>query len=126
MFEGGSRVTEFEFNSEDVPVPDQFPYAHELMSRLPASVEVSSEHSTGFRLYQRTLQLDTLQAWTMTNQPMVVRRSARLIRQSDPETYTIGLLQRGTIGCTTDRHLGQCGPYDLYMGRPSCCAAAPA
>lgn len=110
---------EFEFNSEDVPVADQFPYARDLMSRIPASVELNSEHNAGFRLYQRTLRLDGLSAWTMTNQPMVVRRSPKLIRRSDPETFTIGLLQRGTIGSATDRHLARCGPYDLYVNDSS-------
>lgn len=109
----------FEFDSEDLPVAEQFPHTRELMSQLPASVEVSSEHPTGFRLHQRTLQLDTLRAWTMANQPMIVRRSAALIRQADPESYNICLLRHGSISCTRDRQLAHLGPYDIYINDSS-------
>lgn len=108
-----------EFNSEDLPAADQFPRTRELMSQLPAPVEVGSEHPAGFKLYQRSLQLDSLRAWTMANQPMVARRSAKLIRQSDPETYNICLPQQGTIGATSDGQLARCGPYDLYVSDSS-------
>lgn len=113
------ELSSFEFNSEDLPSADQFPRTRELMNQMPAPVEVSTEHPAGFRLRQRSLQLDSLRVWAMDNQPMVARRNARLIRSSDPETFNLCLLRHGAISATSDRQLARCGPHDLYVNDSS-------
>jgi AraC-like DNA-binding protein len=115
----GVKVIEYEFDSEDLPVPDQFGHAREVMSLLPAPYEVSSDHASGFRLRQHDLHLDSVRVWQMAMQPLILHRTARLIRQSDPETYNVVLLQRGTIGRTWSRHEATYGPRDIHFNDSS-------
>ncbi len=110
---------EVEFNSENLPAPDRFDFAREAMSRLPAPYDASTDHTAGFRLHQRDVYLDLLRVWNMAMQPMTLYRSARLIRQSDPETYNIVLVQRGTIGRTWSRHEATFGPHDMLVNDSS-------
>ena len=55
----------------------------------------------------------------MAGQPMTVRRTARLVRQSDPETYNIILIQRGSARRTWGRDEATYGPYDLHASDSS-------
>lgn len=115
----GVEVIEHEFNSESLPVPDQFDHTRDVMSLLPAPHEVSSDYASGFRLRQHELHLDSVRVWRMAMQPLVLHRTARLIRQSDPETYNIVLLQRGTIGRTWSRREATYGPHDIHINDSS-------
>ncbi|CAM3543339.1 helix-turn-helix domain-containing protein [Kibdelosporangium persicum] len=115
----GVKVLEFEFTTEDLPAPDQFDYVRAAMSDLPAPHDASTDHIDGFRLHQRKLNLDLIWVWTMAVQPITLRRTARLIRQADPETYNLVLVQHGTIGRTWSRHEATYGPHDLHVNDSS-------
>jgi AraC-like DNA-binding protein len=112
-------VIEFEFDSETSPAADRFGHARKVMSRLPAPLDVSADDISGFRLRRRDLRLDVVRVWTMAMRPMVLYRTANLIRQSDPETYNVVLLQRGMIGRTWGRHEATYHPRDLHTNDSS-------
>jgi AraC-like DNA-binding protein len=112
-------MIEFEFDSENLSAADRFNQSRELMSQLPAPFDASTEHPAGFRLYQRDLHLDTLRVWTMSMQPMVLHRTAKLVRQSDPETYNIVVLEKGVLGRTWGRREATYGRHDLHTNDSS-------
>lgn len=70
-------------------------------------------------VHQRDLYLDALRAWTMTLPSMSFQRSGKLIERSDPESYNICLVQRGSMkGIWPDRWAGyEAG--DLHVGSSS-------
>jgi AraC-like DNA-binding protein len=115
----GVKVIEFEFDSEHLPAADRFGHLRELMAQLPAPHDASSAHTAGFRLYQHDVHLDTLRVWTMHMEPITLHRTAKLIRQSDPETYNIILLRQGTIGRFWDRQESTYGPGQLHVNDSS-------
>ncbi len=97
-------MIEYGFDSEDLPTADRYDRSRELMSQLPAPYDATTDDIAGFLMRQRDLHVDTLRVWTMVMQPMVLHRTARLIRRSDPETYNVFLLQRGSVGRVWGRH----------------------
>ncbi|AJT65181.3 hypothetical protein T261_3513 [Streptomyces lydicus] len=84
------------YRSEDVPAADRFGYWVELLGRTHAPLELRSECSDDFRGTQRVLDLGAVTVWSATFHPQVCRRTPKLIRQSDPETYSLSLGVRGT------------------------------
>lgn len=112
-------MIEYTFDSQAIPVPDQFGYTRELMSMLPTPYEVSGDSGHGLRLWQHDLHLDSLRVWRMSMQPLTFHRTARLIRQSDPETYNVVLLERGTIGRSWSRQEATYRPRDIHFNDSS-------
>lgn len=103
--ETGERVLldEMVFRSDDVPAPDRFGYWAELLGRTHAPMELGSDHADDFRACQRVLDLGAVTVWSATFQPLVFRRTPKLIRQSDPEAYHLSFVVRGT-GAGVWRH----------------------
>ncbi|WKX74444.1 hypothetical protein Q3Y56_24725 [Streptomyces sp. XD-27] len=58
-------------------------------------MELRSDHADDFRAAQHVLDLGAVTVWSATFQPLVFRRTPKLIRQSDPETYHVSLVVRG-------------------------------
>ncbi|MFE4832533.1 hypothetical protein [Streptomyces sp. NPDC056672] len=57
--------------------------------------------------------------WPATVRPVHMRRTARLIRQSDPEQYHLSLMLRGTKRCAQDGRESRCEPYELHTADTS-------
>lgn len=103
------------FRSDDVPAADRLDYFREMLSQSPAPVDVISDDIAAIQMHKRNLRLDDMRVWTMDVQPAVFQRTAKLIRQSDPETYNICLLLHGEMEYTQGRQEVTCGPYDLHI-----------
>ncbi|MGW3205359.1 AraC-like ligand-binding domain-containing protein [Streptomyces sp. NPDC001135] len=112
-------LNEMVFRSDDVPAPDRFDYWVELLGRTHAPMELLSDHADDFRASQRVLDLGALTVWSAAFQPLVFRRTPKLIRQSDPEAYHLSLVVRGT-GAGVWRHREtRYEPHDLFINSSS-------
>ncbi|MEV7203262.1 AraC family transcriptional regulator [Streptomyces griseoluteus] len=103
------------FRSEDVSVEDRFDHWRELISRTHAPSDMTSEYAADFWAHQRLLELGSVTIWPASFRPARFRRSARMVRQSDPELYHVTLLLDGGLGVD---HAGQTGTHrqsDLYV-----------
>src|SRR5438309_6026083 len=103
------------FRSEDVPAADRFDYWAELLGRTHAPMELRSNCADGFRASQRALDLGAVTVWPATFQPLTFRRTPKLIRHSDPETYHLSLLVRGAGAGVWGHRETEYKPYDLHI-----------
>ncbi|WP_244419678.1 helix-turn-helix domain-containing protein [Streptomyces hygroscopicus] len=107
------------FRSDDVPALDRFDYWVDLLGRSHAPMELRSDYADDFRASQRVLDLGGATVWSLAFQPLVFRRTPKLIRRSDPETYHLSLVVSGT-GAGVWRHREtQYKPYDLLINSSS-------
>ncbi|WP_129291752.1 helix-turn-helix domain-containing protein [Streptomyces sp. N1] len=103
------------FRSEDVPVEDRFDRWRELMRQCTAPLELDSEYREDFRASQRLLDLDGIIVWPTKFQPVQFRRTAKLIRQSDPEQVNISIPVDGTLYVIRDGHEMAYSPRSLCV-----------
>jgi AraC-like DNA-binding protein len=82
--------------SDDLPAGERFECWRDTLSQLRmASAEVRSDDEAGFRFALRSSKLGALGVSLYAATPYQVRRSPRLIRSSDPDLLTLGMLLRG-------------------------------
>ncbi|MGW1375324.1 AraC-like ligand-binding domain-containing protein [Streptomyces sp. NPDC002446] len=112
-------LNETVFRSEDVPERDRLACWEERVGQTHAPVRMSSEHAHDFRAVQRVLDLGAVTLWPATFQQLVIRRTPKLIRQSDPELYHLSLVVGGTAGCTWDDREAVYRPADLHLNDSS-------
>lgn len=108
-------LVEKAFSTQDVFVSDRFARWREHVLRTYVPAEVDSDHAANFAASQRILDLGGVQLWTMEHSPMTLRRTQKLIQQSDPEFYHLSLNLRGTMGLTSSDHEAEYEPYDLVL-----------
>ncbi len=89
-------LNETEFRTEDLPGADRFDFWRERIGRTHAPVDLHSAYAADYRAHQRVVELGAVHIWPTTHQAIRFRRTARLIRQSDPEQYHIGIPLHGT------------------------------
>jgi AraC-like DNA-binding protein len=82
-----------EFRTEDLPVSERFDYWHEMAAAV--STVISSPQRDDFRATTRMLDLGMARVYAMTYPSLHARRTAKLIRRSDPEQYEMSLTLRG-------------------------------
>ncbi|MFG2138939.1 helix-turn-helix domain-containing protein [Streptomyces sp. NPDC048650] len=107
------------FRSENLPARDRFDYWSDLLGRTHAPMELRSEHAEDFRATQRVLDLGAVSVWPAKFQPLTFRRSPKLIRQSDPETYHLSLVVHGTGGGVWGHRETEYKPCDLHINSSS-------
>lgn len=107
------------FDSATLPSADRFDHWCELMARTHAPMDMSSDHAFGFQAHQRMLRLGPVRVWPTTFQPMVFRRTPKLIRSSDPEIYHLSLLLRGRAQIAWEDHEAAFGPDDFHTSDSS-------
>lgn len=105
--------------TEDLPMADRFEAWRDYLLNTHVPVEVSSEHASDFRVTDRVLSLGSVAVRSMHAPSVTVRRTPKLIRQSDPEAYQVSLLCQGSIDVIqqqgrTDRRATH-HPYDLVL-----------
>ncbi|MEU5764789.1 helix-turn-helix domain-containing protein [Streptomyces asoensis] len=83
------------FRTTDLPVDVRFEAWTERMGRTHAPMRLSSDRVEDYRAHQRVIELGDVVVWSATFDHLVFRRTPRLIRQSDPETYHLSLLIEG-------------------------------
>ncbi|MGW7363239.1 AraC-like ligand-binding domain-containing protein [Streptomyces sp. NPDC054841] len=112
-------LNEMVFRSEDVPPADRLAYWAERVGQTHAPVRMSSDHAHDFRATQRVLDLGAVSVWPATFQQLVIRRTRKLIRQSDPELYHLSLVVGGTGIGNWGGHETVYRPSDLHINDSS-------
>ncbi|RAY12788.1 AraC family transcriptional regulator [Actinomadura craniellae] len=107
-------MIEIVYQTKDFPPADRFDRWREWTGHTHAPVDVSSEHAADFHAHKRALLLGPVTVWPATVQPLVSRRTAKLVRRSDPEAYNLTLTLRGTARATWDGQEAEYRPYELY------------
>jgi AraC-like DNA-binding protein len=112
-------LTETVFRSDEVPAAERFGLWRDCLSRTHAPLDLTSDHADDFRAHQRRVELGELALWPATFQPLVFRRTPKLIRQSDPEQYHLSLLVRGTAGISWGSSELTFDAYDIHANDTS-------
>lgn len=82
--------------NDHLPAGERFECWRETACQVRmAPVEVESDHQAGFRFAMRYCDLGATRVSMFTAMPYRVRRTPKLIRQSDPERLSIGMLLHG-------------------------------
>ncbi|MFI6768320.1 helix-turn-helix domain-containing protein [Streptomyces sp. NPDC050355] len=105
--------------TEDVPAADRLAYWAERAGQTHAPVRMSSDHAHDFRATQRVLDLGAVSVWQATFQQLVMQRTPKLIRQSDPELFHVSLVVGGTGACVWEDHEAAYRPSDLHINDSS-------
>ncbi|MFJ9590393.1 AraC-like ligand-binding domain-containing protein [Streptomyces acidicola] len=108
-------LIETAFSTRDVLAPDRFSCWREHISQTYMPMDVEGDNTADATASQRILALGSLQLWTMEHSPMTLRRTQKLIQQSDPELYHLSLNLRGKMGLTNSDHEAEYAPYDLVL-----------
>ncbi|MFD7291500.1 AraC family transcriptional regulator [Streptomyces sp. NPDC059863] len=107
------------FQSEDASAADGFDSWCEHLSRGFAPVEVTTDQTASFQASQRVLDLGPVRLWTINIQPMTIRRTPWLIRQSDPEIYHLSLPLHGALAVSQGEHEAACRADNLVLQHSS-------
>ncbi|MEV7870866.1 helix-turn-helix domain-containing protein [Streptomyces sp. NPDC088124] len=108
-------LLETAFCTGDVLAPDRFSCWREHISQTYVPMDVEGDRTADTTASQRVLALGAVQLWTTEHSPMTLRRTQKLIRQSDPELYHLSLPLRGTMGLSGSGHEVAYEPYDLVL-----------
>ncbi|MFF0729773.1 helix-turn-helix domain-containing protein [Streptomyces sp. NPDC004134] len=100
-----------EFSTEAVAAPERFELFTEITNNSHMPNRLRSDHQADFLARMRALQLGELRVSTMSFPHLEIVRTAKAIRQHDPEAYQINcfLHQEGTlslVGSDTALHAG--------------------
>ncbi|MFI1018750.1 helix-turn-helix domain-containing protein [Streptomyces sp. NPDC020965] len=98
------------FSSLDAPPRDRFGTWCDLLRNTHAPMDLLSDHADDFRARQRVVSLGEVVVWPAVFPPVTFRRTAKLIRQSDPETYHLTLMLRGVGTVVRRGHELHAGP----------------
>ncbi|WP_221358708.1 helix-turn-helix domain-containing protein [Streptomyces beigongshangae] len=104
------------FRSEAVPAAERFNYCREHLGRRVLPMELYSDRTDAFWMEQRFLQLGAAFVVSSSFDPLVFRRSTKMIKQADPESIRLVLPLDGTF-----RSLGHhdqvtvCRPRELIL-----------
>jgi AraC-like DNA-binding protein len=104
-----------EFRTEDLPVAERFGFWHDMTADALIPTIFSSDHADDFRATLRALDLGAVQVSAMTYPSLECRRTAKLVRRSDPELYQVALTLRGHQGITQLGRDTSLGLYDLML-----------
>jgi hypothetical protein len=81
--------------NDHLPVGERFEYWREIASQVRmAPVEVQSDHQAEFRFVLRYSDLGATRVSVFTTTPYRVLRTPTLIRRSDPERLSVGMVFR--------------------------------
>jgi AraC-like DNA-binding protein len=104
------------FRTEDLPASDRFEFWADRMAQTHAPLKLRSDHAAKYWAYQRVISLGALHIWPTSYQPLHYHRTAKLIRQSDPEQYHVALPLQGTNRITwDDDQQAAYGPYEIQI-----------
>ncbi|WP_442910854.1 helix-turn-helix domain-containing protein [Kitasatospora sp. NBC_01266] len=103
------------FRREGVSGKERFDHWRELIGQTRAS-EVTSAHTDDFQAEMRRLELGPVTLLRTSFPPARFRRTAGMVRRSDPEVYHLTLLLDGGLALTrgADR-TATFGPGDLHL-----------
>jgi AraC-like DNA-binding protein len=87
-----------EMSTDDLPARERFGFWRELTGQMLAPVEVRSDHADDFLASARLVQLGNVQMSLVRCPSYTARRTARGIRQSDPELLQLSFNRQGRSG----------------------------
>ncbi|MER7672362.1 AraC family transcriptional regulator [Kitasatospora sp. NPDC096128] len=104
------------FRGEGVPVRERFDCWRELIGRTRAS-EMTSEHADDFRAEMRRLELGPVTLLRSSFPPTRFRRTAAMVRRTDPGVYHLTMPLDGGLSLTrgTRERTRTFGRGDLYL-----------
>lgn len=85
------------FRSDDLPVGERLPAAHELFGRGVLPMRLEARPGTGFGAAVRHVDLAPLRVMEMAVTPATVLRTPRLIRRGDPQMLSVILPLGGSL-----------------------------
>ncbi|MFF8639052.1 helix-turn-helix domain-containing protein [Streptomyces pilosus] len=85
-----------EFRTKNLPVTERFGSWHDMTTRALIPSVVRSDHEADFRASARVLDLGGVQVSALTYPSLETRRTTKLIRRSDSESYQLMLNLRGS------------------------------
>ncbi|HEU5023418.1 MAG TPA: AraC family transcriptional regulator [Spirillospora sp.] len=101
----------------DVPAKERFAFWHELNSKLwaPYDLRCDPRLEHRFRAQVGISDFGPVQATLITTMPHSIRRTPKLIRQSDPEVFKLGCFVRGGGMKEQDGRRVELGVGDLML-----------
>ncbi|MEU2982715.1 helix-turn-helix domain-containing protein [Streptomyces hirsutus] len=103
------------FSTEDVPKADRWASWYETGTKSHLPTLIRTDHQADFHGEIRLLDLGSLQVSTLTYSPLLVTRTPKLIRQSDPGVYFFVLHRHGRLGVAQDGRETLLGQQDLVL-----------
>ncbi|MEU9657006.1 helix-turn-helix domain-containing protein [Streptomyces chartreusis] len=85
------------FHSEDLPAAERLARFDDFLRHCDHPMAVTSSTPDLFRATARALEIGPVSVAELTLSPSVVRRTARLIRQADPELCCVVFARRGRL-----------------------------
>lgn len=79
-----------------LPRHERFDFWREMVERIVAPLEIHSDHTADFDATIHAVEAGPLRVASFDQPGLEARRTARLIRRSDPDVYHLGLITRGT------------------------------
>jgi AraC-like DNA-binding protein len=83
------------FDSAELARADRFDAWRDLTADSLMPTVLSSARTSDFRASMRVIDLGTVQVSALTYSPLRSQRTPKLIRRSDPDLYSVGLILRG-------------------------------
>ncbi|MFF0476494.1 helix-turn-helix domain-containing protein [Streptomyces sp. NPDC004284] len=102
-------------SSDAVEARDRFAWYSDQVQEYIFPITLTTPHTEDFRSEVSALQLGAVQVAHFTFPPLRAARTVRHIRRADPDTYQLGWIRRGTMGCTQLRNDGFFTAGDLVL-----------
>ncbi len=99
----------------ELPAAQRFDYWVELVAKEVAPNQISSAHAHDFDARLQITSLGNLGLTSLQFPSLTTQRTARLIRQSDPEQYHLALLTAGAGSIEQDRRESAIRPGDFTL-----------
>ncbi|MFJ3336693.1 helix-turn-helix domain-containing protein [Streptomyces sp. NPDC086766] len=100
---------------DGLPAPDRFSFWWEAVARSVVPVHAASEDALGFWAEMTSVDLGTVQISRVRCLSFEARRTARLIRRSDPDLLQLSLTLRGRSGIEQRDRQASLAPTDLVL-----------
>lgn len=107
------------FRTEDLPAALRFDRWYEAAREAHAPHEVSTDHAGDFNATLGVLELGPVQLCTMTYPTLTAWRTAKLIRQADPELYQLSVVLRGQVRITQAGRDAALRPQNIMLSDSS-------
>ncbi|MGH4026951.1 MAG: helix-turn-helix domain-containing protein [Pseudonocardiaceae bacterium] len=101
--------------TEDLPASDRFAFWLEILSHAIVPFTLRSDHQADFRAQVHAADLGAVSVTRLIQPSTEGQRTAKLIRQSDPEFYQFGVNVRGHVQISRDQHSVTLAPGDLVL-----------
>ncbi|MGW0285353.1 AraC-like ligand-binding domain-containing protein [Streptomyces sp. NPDC003236] len=104
-----------EFRTEELPVAERFGSWHDMTASALIPNMIRSDHEANFRAGMRRLDLGSVVVSVLAYPSLETRRTTKMIRRSDPESYQLMLNLHGSHRILQDRHDTTSGPGEVML-----------